>query len=150
VHLDLRLSNCRNHRQCGDQLGEQDEENVTEVPSCSMPGLHWLIMARHPGEWREELAASTITGASKTSGAGAPRVPGLTLVAHPDLRRVGERVALPEISSGRPVKLSRLVPLFSPPGGGSPEPLADPHLSRNPLLLLPGPAAGSVLVRRGD
>ncbi len=107
-------------------------------------------MTRHPGEWREELAASTVTGRSKSAGAGAPRVPGLTLVAHPDLRRVGERVALAEISSGRPVKLSRLVPLFSPPGGGPPEPLADPHLSRNPLLLLPGPAAGSVLVRRGD
>jgi len=77
-------------------------------------------------------------------------VPGLTLVAHPDLRRVGERVAFPEISSGRPVELSRLVPLFSPPGGGSPEPLADPHLSRSPLRLAPGPAPGSVVVCRGE
>jgi two-component system, NtrC family, nitrogen regulation response regulator GlnG len=106
-------------------------------------------MTRHPGEWREELAASTVTG-SRAPGAGAPRVPGLTLAAHPDLRRVGERVALPEISSGRPVELSRLAPLFSPPGGGSPEPLADPHLSRSPLWLAPGPAPGSVLLRRGD
>jgi two-component system nitrogen regulation response regulator GlnG len=106
-------------------------------------------MTDHPGEWREELAASTLTGPSRAPGAGAPRVPGLTLVAHPDVRRVGERVALPEVSSGRNVELSRLVPLFSPPGGGAPEPLADPHLSRSPLLLGPGAAPGSVLVRRG-
>jgi two-component system nitrogen regulation response regulator GlnG len=77
-------------------------------------------------------------------------VPGLTLAAHPDIRRVGERVALPEIPSGRSVELSRLAPLFSPPGGGSPEPLADPHLSRSALRLAPGPAPGSVLLRRGD
>ena len=72
-------------------------------------------MTRHP-EWREELAASTVNGLSRSSGAGAPRVPGLTVVAHPDVRRVGERVALPEISSGRAVELSRLVP-------GSPRPM---------------------------
>src|SRR3954468_9200164 len=107
-------------------------------------------MTDHPGEWREELAASTLTGPSRAPGAGVPRVPGLTLVAHPDVRRVGERVALPEVSSGRNVELSRLVPLFSPPGGGAPEPLADPHLSRSPLLLGPGPESGSVLVRRGS
>jgi two-component system, NtrC family, nitrogen regulation response regulator GlnG len=106
-------------------------------------------VTRPPGEWREGLAASTFTGLSKVPAAGAPRVPGLTLAAHPDVRRVGERVALPEISSGRTVELSRLDPLFSPPGGGVAEPLADPHLSRSPLLLGPGPTPGSVLVRRG-
>ncbi|HYG63284.1 MAG TPA: sigma 54-interacting transcriptional regulator [Thermoanaerobaculia bacterium] len=106
-------------------------------------------MTRHPGEWGEELAASTLSGPSRAPGAGAARVPGLTLVAHPDVRRVGERVALPEISSGRAVELSRLVPLFSPPDGGAPEPLADLHLSRNPLLLGPGTEPGSVLLRRG-
>jgi DNA-binding NtrC family response regulator len=107
-------------------------------------------MARHPGEWREDLGASTLTGPSRASAGEAPRVPGLTVVAHPDVRRIGERVALPEISSGRAVELSRLAPLFSPPGGGAPEPLADPHLSRSPLLLGPGSAPGAVLVRRGD
>jgi two-component system nitrogen regulation response regulator GlnG len=106
-------------------------------------------MTRHP-EWREELAASTVNTAARGSGASAPRVPGLTVVCHPDAGRAGERVALPEIGSGRAVELSRLAPLFSPPGGGAPEPLADPHLSRNPLLLAPGPAAGSVLLRSAD
>jgi two-component system nitrogen regulation response regulator GlnG len=103
-------------------------------------------MTRHP-EWREELAASTVNASARGSGASAPRVPGLTVVCHPDIGRVGERVALPELASGRAVELSRLAPLFSPPGGGAPEPLADPHLSREPLLLAPGPAAGSVLLR---
>ncbi|HSS51015.1 MAG TPA: sigma 54-interacting transcriptional regulator [Thermoanaerobaculia bacterium] len=108
-------------------------------------------MTRHPGEWGQELGASTVTGSSSRGpGGSGPRVPGLTVVAHPDIRRVGERVALPEISSGRAVELSRLVPLFSPPDGGSPEPLADPHLSRKALLLAPGPVPGSVLLRRGD
>ena len=105
-------------------------------------------MSRQAGEWREGLAASTLTGLSQTAGAAAPLVPGLTLAAHPDVRRVGERVALPEIPSGRAVELSRLAPLFSPPGGGLPAPLADPHLSRSPLQLRPGPAPGSVLVCR--
>src|SRR5262245_38438778 len=108
-------------------------------------------MTQHPGGWREELAASTLTGPSTAPGAGAPRVPGLTLLAHPDVRRVGERVGLPEISSGRVVELSRLVPLFSPAGGDrAAEPLADPHLSRNPLLLGPGTEPRAVLLRRGS
>src|SRR4051794_28052904 len=108
-------------------------------------------MTQHRGEWREELGASTVTGpSSRGPGGSGPRVPGLTLVTHPDVRRVGERVALPEIPSGRAVELSRLLPLFSPPDGGSPEPLADPHLSRKPFLLAPGPVPGSILLRRGD
>ena len=108
-------------------------------------------MAQHPGEWREELGASTITGpSSRRPGESGRRVPGLTLLAHPDVRRAGERVALPEIPSGRAVELSRLVPLFLSPDGGSPEPLADPHLSRKPLRLAPGPVPGSVLLCRGD
>jgi two-component system, NtrC family, nitrogen regulation response regulator GlnG len=100
-------------------------------------------------EWRDVLAASTVSGPSKGSGAGALRLPGLTLISHPDLRRVGERVALPDIPSGRTVELSRLSPLFAPPGGGRPEPLADPHLSRTPLLLAPGSAAGTLVLRAG-
>ncbi len=71
---------------------------------------------------------------------GAPieemRLPALTILAHPDLRRIGERVLF---SPGRGLALSRLEPLFSPPSGGEPRPLADPHLSRKPLRLSPRP-----------
>jgi two-component system, NtrC family, nitrogen regulation response regulator GlnG len=103
--------------------------------------------------WRAGLEASTVTAVSGDgSGAGAPRVPGLTVLAHPDARRVGERVALPALASGCEVPLSRLTPTFAPPAGGEPRPLADPHLSRNPLRLVPGPEPGAVrLIRRsGD
>ena len=63
-------------------------------------------------------------------------VRGLTILVHPDARRVGERVALPELVSGDRVYLSRLTPDFAPPCGGRSRPLADVHLSRKPLLLL--------------
>jgi two-component system nitrogen regulation response regulator GlnG len=100
--------------------------------------------------WRAGLEASTVaaSGGFVGAGAGAPRVPGLTVLAHPDARRVGERVALPALASGCEVPLSRLTPTFAPPGGGEPRPLADPHLSRNPLLLVPGPEPGAVLLIR--
>ncbi len=70
----------------------------------------------------------------------SPRVPGVVILSHPDPRRVGERVVLPELVSGQPVQLSRLHPLFVGAAAGSavPRPLEEPHLSRRPLLLLPG------------
>jgi two-component system, NtrC family, nitrogen regulation response regulator GlnG len=77
-------------------------------------------------------------------------VPGLTIVAHPDIQRVGERVALPGLVSGRRVALSRLEPTFSPPGQRQLRPLRDPHLSRRPLHLLPGVDPGTVLLDPGD
>jgi two-component system nitrogen regulation response regulator GlnG len=62
--------------------------------------------------------------------------PGLTVLYHPDLRRVGERALLSELVAGRPERLSRLEPLFAAP---SPDALAAPlahrRLSREPLLL---------------
>jgi len=99
--------------------------------------------------WRAGLEASTVTAVSSGSGVGAPRVPGLTVLAHPDVRRVGERVALPGLVSGGEVLLSRLAPTFAPPGGGNPRPLADPHLSRHPFSLVSGPEPGSILLMAG-
>ena len=72
------------------------------------------------------------------------RVPALTILAHPDLRRVGERVLLPGLGSGRRVPLSRLSPLFAQPGDESARPLADSHLSRSPVHLAPGNRPGSI------
>ena len=74
----------------------------------------------------------------------------MTLLAHPNVRRVGARVVLPALVSGRAVELSRRHPEFVQPGGLEPRPLADPHLSRKPLRLVPGPQPGAVrLVRDG-
>lgn len=77
-------------------------------------------------------------------------MPALTLLAHPDLRRVGESVLLPDLVSGRPVALSRLEPRFAQPWGGEVRPLADLHLSRSPVRLIPIDDTGSVrLVSEG-
>ncbi len=59
-------------------------------------------------------------------------------------------VVLPELSSGQTVALSRLEPLFAAPGAGDARPLGEPHLSRQPLRLAPGGAAGGVLVDPAD
>jgi two-component system nitrogen regulation response regulator GlnG len=78
-----------------------------------------------------------------------PTVPGLTILGHPQIQRVGERSALLDLSSGREVLLSRTEPEFSPPGESAPRPLAVPYLSRRPWLLRPA-AGGGVTLLRGD
>jgi two-component system nitrogen regulation response regulator GlnG len=79
------------------------------------------------------------------------RVPGLVILSHPDPRRVGEDVALMALASGRRVGLSRLEPDFGARGPGEAfRPLDDTWLSRSPLLLTPGPEAGSVTLDRAD
>jgi two-component system nitrogen regulation response regulator GlnG len=97
-------------------------------------------------EWERELNASTEAGAPRQVCPPELRVPALTVLAHPDPRRVGERVLLPALSSGRAVPLSRLSPLFAQPGGETARPLADPHLSRRPFHLAPGDRPGSIRV----
>jgi len=76
-------------------------------------------------------------------------VPGLTILGHPQLHRVGERAALLDLSSGREAFLSRAEPGFAPPGESVLQPLAVPYLSRRPWLLRPM-AGGGVQVVRGD
>jgi two-component system nitrogen regulation response regulator GlnG len=71
-------------------------------------------------------------------------IPALTVLAHPQTERVGERVLLPALASGRPVSLSRHAPLFAQPGSAETRPLGDLHLSRQPITLTPGEPAGSI------
>jgi two-component system nitrogen regulation response regulator GlnG len=84
------------------------------------------------------------------SGVGIPvaslLVPGLTVLAHPDVSRVGERVLLASLPAGRMELLSRVEPQFSAPRSGVLRPLADPYLSRRPLQLTAGPETGSVVL----
>ncbi|NJL28142.1 MAG: sigma-54-dependent Fis family transcriptional regulator, partial [Thermoanaerobaculia bacterium] len=74
------------------------------------------------------------------------RVPALTILMHPVTARVGERVLLPSLVSGRPVALSRLTPLFAQPGNAEARALDDVHLSRQPITLAPGERAGSIRI----
>jgi two-component system nitrogen regulation response regulator GlnG len=62
----------------------------------------------------------------------------LTVLWHADPTRVGARRWLHELAEGQSVELSRLQPLF----GFGAEPaiaLADPHLSRTPIQMIPRP-----------
>ncbi len=93
---------------------------------------------------RHQLQADTRVESGGGAPAGAFLVPGLTILFHPQAERIGERVALPGLASGREEQLSRLEPAFSHPGRSAPRPLADPHLSRRPVRLLPGAEPGSV------
>ena len=97
--------------------------------------------------WQERLEAETQPEPAREE-LFLLTVPGLTILAHPDTRRIGERAPLLELTSGGEVHLSRLEPLFSPPAGGARRELAEPHLSRRPLLFLPV-SGGVVRLLRG-
>jgi DNA-binding NtrC family response regulator len=78
-------------------------------------------------------------------------VPGLTVLYHTDLRRVGERAALSGLTAGRDAALSRVGPAFAAPGQAVARPLGDVYLSRTPLRLAPGERPGSLrLLRDGS
>jgi two-component system nitrogen regulation response regulator GlnG len=77
-------------------------------------------------------------------------VPGLTILGHPQVQRIGERAALLDLSSGREALLSRGEPRFSPPGESALRPLAVPYLSRRPWLLRSTAGGGVQLVRGGS
>ena len=66
-------------------------------------------------------------------------VPALTLVSHPLPERVGERLLLEALGAGREVALSRNEPNFVRPGAALGSHLADPFVSRKPLVFSPGP-----------
>lgn len=64
------------------------------------------------------------------------RVPGLTVLYHPDLSRIGERAVLLDLVRAGEVPLSRRSPGFSHPGGdGTRRSLDQAGLSRRPVVL---------------
>ncbi len=76
-------------------------------------------------------------------------VPALTVLHHPDLVRVGEVALLGEIVQGGSAWLSRLMPELSAPGSATGAPLADRHLSREPIELAAAPD-GAIRLRIGS
>jgi two-component system nitrogen regulation response regulator GlnG len=99
-------------------------------------GETWRDAQTRAASGRQEVAAAVVVG--------------LTILAHSDVRRIGERAALLDLASGREERLARLEPAFAAPGEPSRRPLADPYLSRNPLWLQPEPAGGIRLSGRGS
>lgn len=71
----------------------------------------------------------------------SPRlVPALTIISHPVIQRVGERLLLGELLEGREVALSRNAPVFARWDGEPSAPLGDRGLSRTkPIIFAPGP-----------
>jgi two-component system nitrogen regulation response regulator GlnG len=63
------------------------------------------------------------------------RYPALTILYHPDLRRVGERAILSGLLAGGQVLLSRLEPGFETPHHGEVRPLLDRGISRSPFRI---------------
>ena len=90
-----------------------------------------------PNATQAWLDQDTVDDESFYSEDSSPRVC-FTILAHPDVTRVGE-VSFPGSTESGPrsekVKLSRLEPQFSPLAGGRSKPLADAHLSRSPISL---------------
>ena len=98
---------------------------------------------------RKLLQAETRAESGSEPQAGAFLVPGLTILHHPDIERVGERVLLAGLPAGREEILSRAEPDFSLPGRNVPRPLADPYLSRRPIRFAPGAEPGGVRLAGG-
>ncbi len=101
---------------------------------------------RHPPE-DSATQAATQTASLGWNPSAALRVPGLTVLYHPDLDRIGERTVLAGLGSGRDGALSRHVPDFAAPGDELCRPLADSRISRTPIVLRSN--RGGVVVDRG-
>ena len=92
-----------------------------------------MIRESEPDE-SEELRAETLSvapGRARLPRAAAEPELCLTLLCHPDLRRVGERSRLGGLRAGQGVELSRAEPLFAREGVGEAQPIADPYVSRS-------------------
>jgi two-component system nitrogen regulation response regulator GlnG len=73
----------------------------------------------------------------------------LTILYHPDLRRIGDRAFLSEIPFGRPALVGRYEPDLVSPGRTAGEPLSDIHISRRPIRFL-GRDDGGIELQLGD
>jgi two-component system nitrogen regulation response regulator GlnG len=101
---------------------------------------------------REQPFVEISTADVKEHGGGekaSQAVPALTIASHPAARRVGERLLLPALAAGRSVALSRNEPVFMRPGNVLGMHLADPFLSRKPLLFSLG-TEGHIRLEPGE
>ncbi|WNG44165.1 sigma-54-dependent Fis family transcriptional regulator [Archangium minus] len=76
-------------------------------------------------------------------------VPALTIASHPMARRVGERLLLSALAAGREVAVSRNEPVFLRPGNVLGSHLADPFLSRKPVVFSSA-AEGRIRLEPGE
>ncbi|HEX3482649.1 MAG TPA: sigma 54-interacting transcriptional regulator [Kofleriaceae bacterium] len=85
--------------------------------------------------------STEITQLGEAQMASLPRppsiAPALTIVYHPVLRRIGDRVILGELAAGREARISRAAPRFAPPHQPRSTPLDHVRISRAPFVLRP-------------
>ena len=84
-----------------------------------------------------DLLRSTLRPARGGVARARWTVPSLTVVFHPDTRRIGGCARLVDLLDGRGAAVSRLEPVFMDPGALSGEPLAHRSVSRRKLLFEP-------------
>jgi DNA-binding NtrC family response regulator len=96
----------------------------------------------------QPVVGETLSGGDRRKRARL-RVPAITILFHPDVRRTGERAILRPLLDGRTASLSRLEPEFESPDSPLPRPLLDRHLSRSPLRLTRG-AKGAIDLAIGE
>ncbi len=84
---------------------------------------------------RSHPSTETDLGDGFSPGRRDPRVPGLTVLYHPELGRVGERAVLLDVAESGEVLVSRREPVFGPPGGGERRPIGHAGISRQPIRL---------------
>jgi DNA-binding NtrC family response regulator len=92
--------------------------------------LRLAVSDTRPKHGSTTLNTTTLDPSSAPSTAAPGQVAALTIAAHPDLRRLGERALLPYLLPRGKALLSRAEPEFD---GG--EPLRDAYLSRSPIEL---------------
>jgi two-component system nitrogen regulation response regulator GlnG len=97
-----------------------------------------------------QLEAETRPQSASRLTLGSLLAPGLTILWHPDVGRVGEQAALTGLAAGRMELLSRREPAFGLPGEPAVRPLADPYVSRSPIRIELGEAAGSIRLAAGE
>jgi DNA-binding NtrC family response regulator len=94
-------------------------------------------LRRMPTGRKTGFSKTTLVGAgtASTSGEDADAL-SLTILYHPQLDRVGDRIVLDGLAPERPFAISRTEPAFARPGASGGEPLGDEHLSRKPIHLV--------------
>ena len=75
-------------------------------------------------------------------------VPGLTILSHPEISRIGETAILSELLGGGSMGLSRLEPHFSQPSTVALRPLQSNCVSRRPLRLRYDPEVEELTIER--
>jgi two-component system nitrogen regulation response regulator GlnG len=126
-----------------------------------MPARLWFPAARlftlpamdDSQDLQRRLQIETRTGSASWQPPASLLVPGLTILFHPDVERIGERAPLSALLAGGEEGLSRAEPSFfqlGQPGKLRGQPLGDPFLSRRPVRLVSGPERGSVRLLCGE